>query len=130
MGLVKHLGQSVWWVPSYQYRRRDNDQMESRGASYVVQKIGRKWASIGRGDGWRFIEICKETGSGKPDAHQGLSAGQAYESQEAYLQSERLRTAWNAFSRRITRMTPPNITRERLVEIAAALGVDIKDDQK
>jgi hypothetical protein len=106
-GKMLTVGQKLWFVP---YQRR----VEAH--EVIVEKVGRKWASIG------YYRINIDTL--KVDGGQYSSPGACYLSKEAYEAEIKLNQEWDAFRRLVdANYAPKGITIERIKEAINILGI-------
>lgn len=102
------VGQKLWFVP------RDS----RRGEPYevTVEKIGRKWAQIGRRGQVDVVTMSVDGGN-------YLSPGQCYENRAAYEAERALQAAWCDFRKKVDRSwaPPDGATMDAIRAASAAL---------
>ena len=93
MTLVTHVGQQLWHCPRWHWRPTTQN-----GRVVTVEKIGRKWASLGVG--WGRVDICTL----RSDDPNG---GRYFLSESHAIQVEQIARMWRALIERLTPIGPP-----------------------
>lgn len=107
------LNQTVW-VKLYHGHR---DLM-----AYEITKLGRKWASLGKMERYRF-----DLKTGEIDGQGYTSLGKVYVSEEAYAQEQATDKAWRAFQDQVRNIrAPEGVTPEKLSQALQLLGIEPK----
>ena len=111
--MMLSVGQKLWYVPVVGY-----GQPHEVG----IVKIGRVWATLG-GFERRRIRIDDLTADGGDYS----SPGRCWLSREEWEHEMAAIAAWDKFRRVVSQFfsMPPELTRSKIVEAAALLGLDI-----
>lgn len=102
------VGQKLWFVP--------NDRRSCAPYEVTVEKIGRKWASIGR-RGRINLETLAVDGGGYS------SPGQCYEDRAVYEAKVALQAAWSSFQNKVRHQwrVPDGVTMDTIRVADSAL---------
>ena len=95
-----------------------------RNATYnaTVEKIGRKWATLSGHHPKMDIETWTLWGG------QYASPGSCYRNEKEYKDKVLISKTWAEFRSRLAYLQPPNVTVQRIREIAKEFGIDIPTD--
>lgn len=109
------VGQTLWFVGNpFGY-------CKNRQGEVTVTEVGRKWATIA---GAHHGRIDKETL--KVDGGQFSSLGNCYLSQQAWLETEGCKLAWQQLRSSLPSSCPPNLAYDDIVQLGKRLGLDVR----